>query len=138
METASEHPLAQAVLQGDEWTRIDAQLDPVLREALGTTFEPIQLPPTAFVDAGQAWMACRSGATDPGEFGHEEATGLWFVFVNLIRDRLALEDRLSSDWDSWRAVARRSPTLPATMLSLGDELAGGALRRPIPEPWWSI
>lgn len=121
---------------GPRWTRIDAQLDPVLRETLDSGVEAIDLPPAAFMDAGEAWRACRSGARDPDDFGHGDANGLWFVFVNLMRDRLALNDCLTSDWDGWRAVAEREPSLSADQRAFGDELAGAASVKVLGSPWW--
>lgn len=121
----------------DRWLRVDAQLDRVLRDALGTRFPSTDVPPDVFLTADQAWRDCRAGCLDPAALGHGDARGLWFVFINLVRDRLALTDRLTSDWDDWRATALSSPRLSADMLAVADELARseptGALSL---TPWW--
>ncbi len=84
------------------WRRIDAQLDAVLTHRLGIGFDPTDLPGEMFATAGDVWRLCRDGRIDPGMFGHANTTGLWFVRVDVVRDHLALNDRIVSAWDSWR------------------------------------
>lgn len=118
------------------WIRIDAQLDVVMREALGARVSPVDLPPSAFVDAAEAWRVCRSDRADPGRYGHGEAAGLWFVFVNLVRDRLALRDEVTSAWDGWRVASTAPPNMTPQLLAVGDALADDPMA-PTSQPWWT-
>jgi hypothetical protein len=119
------------------WRRIDAQLDPVLQDAFQTQFSPADVPQDAFLTGETAWRECRAGRLDPASLGHGDATGLWFVYVNLVRDRLALEDRITSIWDDWRTAASNPLHMSAEMLASADELANND---PIGAssiiPWW--
>ena len=85
------------------WHRADAQLDPVIAPRLGIGFDLADLPDDMFVTAGEAWRRCRSGEADPESFGHgQQASGLWFVRVNVVRDLHSVNGRETSDWDTWR------------------------------------
>lgn len=111
---------------GGRWRRLDAQLDASTREEFGVGFDPADLPQDAFLTADEAWRLCRAGDLDPSGFGHGEARGLWFVHVNLMRDRLAMADQLTSAWDQWREMAPAPPALDAQTLTLADRLAADA------------
>ncbi len=125
------------VWSGDRWQRIDAQLDDVTRGALQLTFVPWDLPQEVFLTADEAWRNCRTARLDPMDLGHDEARGLWFVYVNLVRDRLALADCITSDWDGWRAVASNQASLGSDTLTRADGLASEeVLEPPSIKPWW--
>jgi hypothetical protein len=87
-----------------DWRLSDAQLDEVLKEKCKIAFDPSDTPRHRFMTAGQAWTACRAVACDPERFGHGEVKGLWFVKVNVMRDHCAINNRVISAWDAWRAV----------------------------------
>jgi hypothetical protein len=133
-----DHWLCEVWADG-RWRRIDAQLDAVLCEALGTAFDPTDVPSDVFVTADEAWLSARRGERDAGAFGHGEARGLWFMCVNLMRDRLALADCLTSDWDAWRAAAPASQVLSAETIAMADSLAADpdANEQTPLVPWWS-
>ncbi len=59
----------------------------------------------AFLPAGEAWTACRSGHLSPELFGHGKTRGRWFIVVNVVRDSLSLSGRETSAWDTWRVAA---------------------------------
>lgn len=106
------------------WVFADAQLDAAHRSHLGLDFDPADLPAGRFRPAQEIWRACRAGEIDPEACGHGETTGLWFLQVNLRRDLLALDDRIVSEWDAWRAVPEeRRRADPA----LCDRLAAAAV-----------
>ncbi len=86
------------------WRLSDAQIDKLQREKCGIGFEPANVPRQSFVTADAAWLDCRSGRSDPSRFGHGETTGLWFLKINVIRDHYVLNNRETSDWDTWRAA----------------------------------
>lgn len=123
---------------GERWRRIDAQLDPVLQKALQIEFAADEVPPNMFLTGDEAWRVCRTTDLNPEAFAHgSEASGLWFVVVNMVRDHLALADQLTSEWDSWRSAAAKSRMLPYPILAAADELAaGGELTSPLLRPWW--
>ena len=119
------------------WRRIDAQLDPILQDALATQFSPADMSPDTFLTGDEAWRHCRAGLLDAGNFGHGKARGVWFMYVNLLRDRFAVMDQFISAWDDWRAAASRPPELSIRMLTLADELASGdPSEAPTVTPWW--
>ena len=90
--------------KSQSWHLSDAQLDEILKGRLGVAFDSADVPRDAFLTAGQAWAACRAGQRDPNRFGHGATKGLWFVKVNVVRDHYAINNRETSDWDSWRDV----------------------------------
>lgn len=123
---------------GDRWQRIDAQLDAIHRDWLRIAFDILDLPREVFMTADEAWRSARASKLSPETLGHGDARGLWFAYVNLVRDRLALADCLSSDWDGWRAVASESQSLSPESIALGDQLArlGDEGAPPLLHPWW--
>jgi len=100
------------------WILVDAQLDGVQRAAFGISFDPLDVPRTEFVVAGDAWQRCRSGRADPERFGILDLHGLWFVRGNLVRDLAALAKRELLPWDGWGLMARREDGDAAEMALL--------------------
>lgn len=88
--------------QSARWIHADAQLDLQHRRELGIDFNPSEIPKDAFVTAAEAWQKIVAQEVIPELFGHGEATGTWFVWVNLVRDYFALNDVIVSPWDDWR------------------------------------
>lgn len=119
------------------WRQLDAQLDEVMRATLSISFDPADIPSHAFLTADEAWRRCRSGRLDPSQLGHGEARGLWFALVNLMRDRLALSERPTSAWDSWRDVAANPPTPTEELLALADRIADDDRWLAPLVPWWT-
>jgi len=105
------------------WALADAQLDDVLHSRLGIDFDITDLPPGKFINAGQAWLACREGGAAPQLFGHGESAGLWFLRVNVVRDLLSLVERQTSVWDDWRSSTPASKVLDAATLAVCDRIA---------------
>ena len=83
------------------WVMVDAQLDALQREALGITFDPLDMPPGAFVLAGEAWQMCRRGDADPHKFGIFEWNGWDFIRGNVFREVLSLNNIEVLPWDNW-------------------------------------
>jgi Transglutaminase-like superfamily len=86
------------------WRLSDPQIDEVMRARLRIEFDPANVPRTSFLTAGEAWMECRAGRSDPRRFGHGEATGFRFLKVNVVRDHYTLNGRETSAWDEWRTA----------------------------------
>ena len=104
------------------WRLVDAQLDARQREALRIPFDPLDVPRTQFLVAGDAWQRCRSGREDPERFGILDLRGLWFVRGNLVRDLAARAKRELLPWDGWGLMATREES-DASELALLDRVA---------------
>lgn len=106
------------------WRRADAQLDRIIAPKLGVDFDLTDLPADMFITAGEAWRRCRSGEADSTVFGHgEQAGGLWFVRVNVVRDHHSVNGRETSDWDTWRQATAADHVLSDAECSQTDEAA---------------
>lgn len=105
------------------WALADAQLDAMQCAELGIAFDCADLPKGSFLAASEAWVSARSGDAAADEFGHGEAGGLWFLQVNLHRDLLALANRHTSAWDTWRAADEPARQLSGAALAVNDRLA---------------
>ncbi len=100
------------------WVLIDAQLDARQRDAFRIPFDPLDVPRTQFLVAGDAWQRCRSGRADPESFGILDLRGQWFVRGNLVRDLAALAKRELLPWDGWGIMAKREEGDAAEMALL--------------------
>jgi len=100
------------------WHLVDAQLDARQIEAMRIQFDPLDVPRTQFLVAGDAWQRCRSGRADPQRFGILDMRGLWFVRGNLVRDLAALAKRELLPWDGWGIMAVREDGDAAEMALL--------------------
>ena len=93
------------------WHRTDPQLDNEQQAYLDITFDTAKLPVGTFMSANEAWYMLQSDSIDAQLFGHGEARGKWYMWVNLARDCLALNGTETSDWDTWRIAAANPPVL---------------------------
>ena len=122
------------------WRRADAQLDRIIVPRLGIGFDLADLPADMFITAGEAWRRCRSGEADPMAFGHgQQASGLWFVRVNVVRDHHSVNGRETSDWDTWRQGTAVHRSLSETECTATDEMAAHPERPTAepPPPWFA-
>ncbi len=127
----------------ESWCLVDAQIDSVQREFFRISFDPLDVPRTQFLVAGEAWQRCRRGKADPRRFGILDLRGLWFVRGNLVRDLAAFAKRELLPWDGWGIMARHEEGDDAEMALLdrvaeltqaGDERHGERLRFQDSEP----
>jgi len=125
------------------WRLVDAQLDPVQRDTFRISFDPLDVPRTEFLVAGDAWQRCRQGGVDPQRFGILDLRGLWFVRGNLVRDLAARAKRELLPWDGWGLMATREESSAAELALLdrvaeltqaGDERHGELLQLQDAEP----
>ena len=120
------------------WHRADAQLDGIVAPRLGIGFDLADVPEDMFITAGEAWRRCRSGEVDPVLFGHgQQASGLWFVRVNVVRDHLSVSGRETSAWDTWRQATAAHHSLSEAECTEVDEMAAHPEKpaaQPLP-PW---
>ena len=105
------------------WLLSDPQIDELLKDRCRIEFDPTDVPRRAFLTAGQAWIDCRNGRSDPTHFGHGEVTGSWFIKVNVLRDHYVLNARETSAWDRWRAAPLPRRVIGAHEIALLDDLA---------------
>jgi hypothetical protein len=105
------------------WRLSDPQIDEVMRAGLRIEFDPANVPRQSFLTAGEAWLDCRAGRSDPRRFGHGEATGFWLLIVNVVRDHYALNGRETSAWDEWRTAPAASRLVNDCNIELLDCLA---------------
>jgi len=86
------------------WVMFDPQLDALMLEVLKPPFDPLDMPPGAFVTGGEAWLLCRREGCDPDSFGIFEWHGWDFIKGNLYRDLLALNRVEILPWDFWTGM----------------------------------
>ena len=100
-----DHWMIEYWLAGEgRWVSVDAQLDALQCEVLKIEFDPLDMPPGAFVTGGDAWLLCRRGQANPEDFGIFQWHGWDFVKGNLFRDLLALNKFEVLPWDQWSAL----------------------------------
>jgi hypothetical protein len=105
------------------WRLSDPQIDEVMSARLAIEFDPANVPRTSFLTAGEAWLGWRAGRSDPRRFGHGEATGVWFLRLNVLRDHFALDGAEASAWDDWRATPPAKRVVSGVDMDLADCLA---------------
>ncbi|MYT07625.1 transglutaminase domain-containing protein [Streptomyces sp. SID5470] len=89
------------------WLLADAQLaDPGITANWPVDFDPMDVPRSRFLVAGEAWRAIREGGADETEFGlrlpgEEPFVGERFVAGNIRLDLAALNKVETLLWDVW-------------------------------------
>lgn len=111
------------VWDGERWRWVDAQLDALQREVLKIEFDPLDLPPGAFLTGGAAWQLCRVGKADPDAFGIFEWKGWDFIRGDLYRDLLALDKFEILPWGHWSALEKPLAEAPKAVWDALDRLA---------------
>lgn len=86
---------------GERWQLTDAQLDAFQIDSLKPDFDPLDVPPDRFYDAGRSWIVYRAGSADGDAFGILDMWGPWFIRGNLARDIASLNKVEMLPWDSW-------------------------------------
>ena len=105
------------------WRMVDSQLDVVQRSALTIDFDPLDVPRTRFLVAGEAWTRSRAGELDPQRFGIFDMSGLWFMAGNVVRDLAAFAKREMLPWDVWGPMYKADETPSSETLTLLDHAA---------------
>jgi hypothetical protein len=136
-ETWEDHWVCEYWNDGeDRWCLSDAQLDDVIKAALGIAFDTANVPRDKFLTAGQAWICCRDGKDDPDRFGQGEIKGLWFMKVNVVRDALSVNHRETSSWDRWREAPPESRTVSPDEAATLDGIARNPEHGVVLTPSW--
>jgi Transglutaminase-like superfamily len=107
------------------WILVDAQIDGRQRDLFPIDFDVTDVPRDRFLDAGQAWSRCRSGAADPAKFGFSllGRAGYWWIAGNLMRDAAALDNLELLPWDAWGAMPAPDEAIDDDLHGLFDRLA---------------
>ena len=107
------------------WTLADAQIDDVQRKAFGLGLDVLDLSRDDFLVAGDAWLRCRAGLADPGQFGLSQLdeAGYWWIAANLLRDVAALNNKEMLPWDMWGEMLRPNEEPDDAQIALFDQLA---------------
>lgn len=108
----------------NRWIMVDAQLDELQLRTLKIRFNPLDVPSYQFINGGKAWLLCRTGQANPGNFGIFEMHGLWFVRGDLIRDFLALNSIEILPWDACGLIAKHDNQVTEADFTLLDKVAG--------------
>lgn len=110
----------------DSWKKVDAQLDHAHIEHLGIAFDTANMPKEEFLYPWEVWETYRNDQDQLSAFGHGEATGFWFLRVNLARDFLASKKNEVSNWDTWRDQTEADKVVSESAKLECDELAQAA------------
>jgi transglutaminase superfamily protein len=107
------------------WILADTQIDDVQREWFPIDFDVTDVPRDRFVVAGQAWAQCRSGISDPDNYGltFTNESGDWWIAANLMRDAAALLNTELLPWDCWGIMPEPTDHISEASLALFDKLA---------------
>jgi hypothetical protein len=108
------------------WVLVDAQLDAIQRKTFRVGFDPLDVPRTSFIIAGDAWQMCRSGRADPANFGLSMVPGLkgwWFIAGNVLRDLASLNRMEMLPWDVWGAMDQSDASYVGEKAALIDRVA---------------
>jgi hypothetical protein len=110
--------------QQGRWILVDPQFDETWRRGLKIGHDIMDVPRNRFLIAGDAWVACRTGA-DPAKFGifKGDLRGLWFIAGNLIRDVAALNKVEMLPWDVWGGMPKPDEAISGDQLPFFDRLA---------------
>jgi hypothetical protein len=105
------------------WKLMDSQIDPSQRAILHLTMDLHDVPRDRFIIAGDAWQRCRSGRSDPKDFGIFAMRGLWFIAGNVVRDAAALLNMEMLPWDMWGGMIEPEAAPTEEQLAFIDRLA---------------
>jgi hypothetical protein len=106
------------------WIVVDAQLDTLHREAFKISFEPTDLSPEHFVNAGVMWRRCREGLQDPSKCGMLTSWGMPYVRANVVRDLACCLKIERFPWDSAALIEKDEAVITVEDLGLLDRIAG--------------
>jgi len=116
------------------WVRVDAQIDAVQRKLFGIEFDPLDLPPGAFLTGGEAWQLIRAGKADPDRFGLSSIpeSGDWWIAANLMRDVADVE---TLPWDVWATMPEPGDPMDVERF---DRMAAGQEPVTVPDQVFSV
>ncbi|EPH46663.1 transglutaminase-like domain-containing protein [Streptomyces aurantiacus] len=105
------------------WVLADAQL---IGGVYDISFDPMDVPRTEFLVAGDAWRACRDGRADPDTFevsSVPEIKGWQLVRADVVADLAALGGVEPLPWDDWGLMEKDGADVTEEELALLDAVA---------------
>lgn len=118
------------------WRLVDAQVASAPKGTYTSAIDPFDVPRDQFIVGGRAWLDCRAGRRDPDRFGVSvaNATGMWEIQGNVVRDLAALNRLEVLPWDGWDLIPIHYDKLGEPERELLDRAAeagaaGGPLER---------
>jgi len=106
------------------WQRTDPQLDTLQRRVLNLSFDPVDLPPGQFLDAGESCRELESGAVEPGKIGIFDFHGWPYVRYKLVSDMACLNRVEVLAWEGWGVCSEvEADPLPAETGALFAHMA---------------
>jgi hypothetical protein len=117
----------------NRWVKVDAQLNPHVRQTWNLGFDPYDVPDKVFKIAGEIWISWRKKEVDASNFIVDNLSGSWLIRGNLIRDFLAINKielephmmriNMGLDWKSWRILSADDSELTNEDWKLLDKIA---------------
>lgn len=134
----ADHVVAE-VWDGDErrWRLVEPQVSDEFARAAG--FDPTDVPPTAFLTGGRAWLRARAGLVDPGRFlvspelEVPETRGWRSLRGHVIHDLASLTKHEMVLWDAWGLMNQPGPPDPDEQRVLDDVARLTSAADPDPE-----
>jgi len=89
-----------------EWHLIDPRISAfhIAKKRFQIDFDVFNVPRTQFISAGNAWLACQSGAAQADQYGFgliNRINGLWYIRNKIMQDLAALNKHEPLLWDVW-------------------------------------
>lgn len=88
------------------WQRVDPQLDALQRRVLGIRFDPTDMPPGQFLDAGESYVELKSGRTTEEKIGIFDFRGWKYVWYKIFSDLACVNNVEALPWEEWGICAR--------------------------------
>lgn len=109
----------------NRWILVDANVDNVVKQKYNITVNILDVPRDRFIAAGKAWQMCRSGETDPKNFGVSgiDISGLWFIRGSILKDLAAINKFEALPWEYWGLSDKEPQDMPEEDLKLLDKVA---------------
>jgi len=115
------------------WKKVDAQLNPHVRQVWSINYDPYKVPAELFKFAGEMWITWRKKQIDAKRFIIDNLNGSWLIRGNLLRDFAALNKieiephmmriNLGLNWNSWRLMSVDESQLSKDDWDLLDKVA---------------
>lgn len=115
------------------WKKVDAQLNPHVRQVWNIQYDPYDVPDNVFHVAGKSWIAWRKKQINASRFVIDNLNGSWLIRGNLLRDFAALNKleiepymmriNLGLNWNSWRLLSVEDKALTSEDWELLDRIA---------------
>jgi len=115
------------------WKKVDAQLNPHVRQVWNIKFDPYDAPKKLYKFSGELWIAWRENLVDASRFIIDNLNGSWLIRANLLRDFASLNKieiephmmriNLGLNWNSWRLLSAKDSDLSKKDWELLDKIA---------------